>query len=187
MRTGLWLGGYAALVLAASFLHGPGQLALLLAAALAGGGRDTPRLLLRALLATALFSGVVIAAHVVVELGRGGDPGPWALRTALRVLTLTTATLIVVKRVDPVRLLSRRPVLGTVLLIALAQIGAVRRLVRDTRLALLSRSPTRPGARTWIRHGGATGGALVRRAGREMTVVTRAMTSRGAFLDADPH
>lgn len=187
MRTGFWLFGYAALVLAASFLHRPGQLALLLATVLAAGGRDAPRLLLRAALAAALFSGVVIAAHAILELGRGGEPGPWALRTALRVLTLTTATLIVVERVDPVRLLSRRPALGPVLLITLAQIGAVRRLVRDTRLALLSRSPTRPGAHTWVRHGGATGGALVRRAGREMTVVTRAMTSRGAFLDADPN
>ncbi|HRX50104.1 MAG TPA: hypothetical protein P5571_01885 [Candidatus Krumholzibacteria bacterium] len=187
MSARLWLTAYAGVVLAASFLHRAELLAALLATVLLAAGRRAPKVLKRAALATLLFTGVVVLLHVTLELQRGGDPWSWALRTLLRVLTMTSATMALTLRVDLIRLLAHRPVLGPVLLIAMAQIGAVRRLVRDTRRALLSRSPTAPGPRTYVRHGGATGGALVRRAAREMTVVTRAMTSRGAFLDADPH
>lgn len=185
MSPRLWLVLYAALVLTASFVQAPAVLAAILAVGLAAAGRAAPRILRRAALAVLLFSGAVTIAHVWLTLAAGGDPWPWTLRTNLRALALTSASLTLVHRVPPARLAALHDGLRPVVMIALAQIAAVRRLVRDARLALRSRSPRRPGPALLVRHGGATGGALLRKAARDLTLVTRALDSRGAFLDAD--
>lgn len=185
MRSRVWLAAYVAFVLAVSFVHEPAILAAALALALGAAGRRAPDVARRALGAVALFAGVVIVAHAALVLQRGGDPWPWALRTFLRASSMTAAGLTLVRRVDVLSLAALHPLLRTVLAVALAQIATVRRVVRDARLALRSRSPRRPGLRLLTRHGGATAGALLRRTARETTVVTEAMTSRGAFLDAD--
>lgn len=180
-----WLVLYAAFVLAVSFLHRPDGLALALALGVAAAGRAGPSILRRAALAVLLFGGVVSAAHVWLSLAAGGDPWPWVLRTNLRALALTTASLALVRRVPPSRLAALHDGLRPVVMIALAQISAVRKLVRDARLALSSRSFRRPGPALLVRHGGATGGALLRKAARDLTLTTQALDSRGAFLDAD--
>jgi cobalt/nickel transport system permease protein len=185
-RTRLILAAYAAGVLLVSLLHDPRLLAVALAAVLLLAGRDAGRILRRAAVAVAIFTGVVVGAYVATGLWRGDDPWPWALRTILRVLTLTSATLLLGRRVAPLDLAAGSPTLQTVLVLVLAQMATLRRTLRDARLALWSRSLDRPRPRVLLRHAGACGGSLLRKARHDLTRTTDAMASRGYFLDADP-
>jgi hypothetical protein len=177
---------YAAFVLTASLVHDPRWLALALGLTLAAAGREAPVILRRAALAVLLFTGVVSAAWVIVSYGRGDDPWPWVIRTTLRVLAITSATFLLGRRVPVLSLAGDSRTLQTVLVLVLAQVSTLRRTVRDARLALRSRSLDRLGPRLLVRHAGATGGSLLRKAQHDLTLTTQAMASRGYFLDADP-
>jgi len=168
-----------------SAVHSPLILGAALAAVLLLAGRDAPSLLKRAALAVLLFSGAVSVVHAAVVWRAGGDPVPWLVSTNLRVLTMTSLTLLTARRTDLVRAAGGSRPLQFVLVLALAQIAALRRLVGDFRAALKSRGVDRPDLRTAVRHGGAVGAALLRKADADTTVVTQAMTSRGFFIDAD--
>jgi cobalt/nickel transport system permease protein len=186
MRSRLLLLPYLAFVLLVSLVHDPWVLAGALAAVVAVSGRDRRWVLRRSLLAVALLTGVVCVAWIVTGLLRGEDPWPWVLRTLLRVLALTSATLLLGRRIHVLDLAGSSPGLQTFLVLVLAQSASLRRTVDDARLALRSRAIVRPGPRTLLRHAGSTGGALVRRAHHDLTRTTEAMTARGFFLDADP-
>jgi len=185
MRTWWPITLYSGVVLLISLSHDPRVPAAVLILILGVAGRRGPRLLLRALITTALFSGLVTLGYVVVALDQGNAPWLWVLRTNLRVLALTTATLLFAALVDPLTLVRSSRWLQTVVVLVLAQITTVRQLVGDARLALLSRSPGRPRLSALIRQGGSIGGALLLKAQRDLTTRTEAMTSRGFFLDAD--
>ncbi len=177
---------YGAFVLLVSLLHDPRLLAVALLVVLLVAGRDAGWVLRRAALAVAVFTGVVAGAWVLTSLWRGDDPWPWALRTVLRVLALTSATLLLGRRVRLLDLAAGSRALQTVLVLVLAQMTTLRRTLRDARLALQSRSLVRPGPRVLLRHAGASGGSLLRKARHDLTRTTEAMASRGYFLDADP-
>ncbi len=168
-----------------SSIHAPRTLGLALAAVLILSGRDAPVLLKRAACAVLLFSGAVSIVHAAVVLRSGGDPLPWLVSTNLRVLTMTSLTLLVARRVDLVQAAGCSRPLQFVVVLALAQIAVLRRLVRDFALALRSRGVDRPGLQTAVRYGGAVGAALLLKADHDATTVTQAMTSRGFFNDAD--
>jgi len=186
VRARLLLSLYAAFVLAVCLVHDPRVLATALVLVLVAAGRDAGRILRRALLAVAVFTGVVAAAWVLTSLWRGDDPWPWALRTLLRVLALTVATLLLGRRIRVLDLAAGSGTLKTVLVLVLAQTATLRRTPADARLALASRSLVRPGPRLLLRHAGASGAALLRRSRHDLTRTTEAMASRGYFLDADP-
>ncbi len=176
---------YGAYILTVSLTHDPIWLAGCWMLPLIAARREAPQLLRRALATTLLFSGVVTAAHIVLSLTEGNDPWLWALRTNLRVLALTSATLLFSRHVNPLVLAGSSPILQTVVVLVLAQISTLRRLVADARDALRSRTADRPGITLLVRHGGATAGTLLRKAHHDLTTTTEAMTSRGFFLDAD--
>ncbi len=182
----LALALYAAFVLLVSFVHDPRLLAACLVAVLLVAGRDAGRILRRAATVVAVFTGVVVGAWVLVSLWRGDDPWPWVLRTVPRVLALTSATLLLGRRVRLLDLSAGSRTLQTVMVLVQAQTSTLRRTLADARLALRSRSLVRPGPRVLLRHAGASGGSLLRKARHDLTRTTEAMASRGYFLDADP-
>ncbi|MBD3222345.1 hypothetical protein GF314_13990 [bacterium] len=177
---------YAAFVVLVSFVHDPRLLAACPVAVLLVAGRDAGRILRRAAAVVAVFTGVVVGAWVVASLWRGDDPWPWVLRTVPRVLALTCATLLLGRRVRPLDLAAGSRTLQTVVVLVQAQTSTLRRTLGDARLALRSRSLVRPGPRVLLRHAGASGGSLLRKARHDLTRTTEAMASRGYFLDADP-
>ena len=176
---------YGVYVLTVSLTHNPAWLAGCWMLTLIVAQSDAPRLLRRALTTTLLFSGFVTAAHIMLSLTQGHDPWLWALRTNLRVLALTSATLLFSRHVHPLVLAGSSPILQTVVILVLAQISTLRRLVSDARNALRSRTADRPGITLLVRHGGTTAATLLRKAHHDLTTTTEAMASRGFFLDAD--
>jgi cobalt/nickel transport system permease protein len=184
-RVRLALIFYAVFVLLVSMVHDPRLLAGALVAVMAFAGRESGWLLRRAGLAVAVFTGVVVGAWVVTALWRGEDPWPWALRTVLRVFALTSATMLLGRRVRLLDLAAGSRTLQTVLVLVISQTTTLRRTIRDARLALRSRSLVRPGPRVLLRHAGSSGGSLLRKARHDLTCTTEAMASRGYFLDAD--
>lgn len=186
MRDRATLAAFVLVVAGLSFVHSPVVLAVAIATTLLFAGRDAPRILGRALVAVALFGGAVSAAHAAACWWRGEDPLPWLLRANLRVLAMTSVTLLAARRIDLVRAASVSRSLQFVVVLALTQIAVLRRLADDARLALRSRTDGRPSPRLAIRSGGAVAAALVARAEHRSRDVTHAMTSRGFFDDADP-
>jgi len=176
---------YALAVTALTLVHDPRIYTAVMGLALLAAGRDAPGLVKRALLAVVLFSGVVSLAYAVTMLWRGESPWTWLLRTNLRILAMTTLTLTLTARVDLVSATSRLPTLQFVVILTLAQIRTLHRLWDDCRLALRSRALRRPGPGATLRHGGAAGGALLRRAEHDLEARLRAMEARGFFVNAD--
>jgi cobalt/nickel transport system permease protein len=183
--TAILLTGYALAVAILSLVHDPRVLAVVLLLTLGVAGREAPGVARRALLAVVLFSGVVSVAYAASQFWRGDSPWAWLLRTNLRVLALTTLTLTVAGRVDLVGATARLPALQFVVILTLAQIRTLRRLWTDFRSALKSRALRRPGPGDALRHGGAAGGALLRRAEHDLEARLRTMEARGFFVDAD--
>ncbi len=181
----IWLILYAITVTILSLVHDPLVFAAVLAGTLLIAGRDAPGLARRALLAMALFSGVVSVAYAVSTLWRGDSPWVWLLRTNLRVMAMTTLTLLIASRVDLIRATSRLPALQFLVILTLAQIRSLRCLWEDFRRALQSRTLRRPGPGTALHHGGAAGGALLRRAEHDLEARLQAMDARGFFVDVD--
>jgi cobalt/nickel transport system permease protein len=185
----LLLLAWAAGVLAASFVHDLGRLALLLLAAAAIAGRETPRAAKRAALAVAVFGGTVGVAWLVFALVRG-EPDPLVAlrgvaRLELRAFLLTFLTFGFLVRVDADRLLARHPGLRAARVVTLAQIRLFGRLLEDFRFALEARSIRPLGWRVRLRHAAAASGVLLARALRESEEIGLAMEARG-LLAGEP-
>lgn len=176
---------YLVLVTALTLVSDPRVYATVLAATLLAAGRGAPLLAKRVLAAVAIFGGAVSLAWTASSLWRGESPWSWLLLTGLRVGAMTALTLHAASRIDPVRATARWPSLQFAVLLALAQIRMLEHMGRDARLALRSRALRRPGPGTVLRHGGAVGGAVVRRAQHDLEARLRAMDARGFFADAD--
>lgn len=177
------LAAYLLAVVALTLVHHPAVLAAAAAAALPLGGRAGPRLAWRALAAVAVFNGLVSAAYAAVELWQGGAPWIYLLRINLRVFTLVYLGFVVLERVDLLRALSFSPTLAYLFTLSFAQARAFRRQAEDFRLALRSRAAAPLTLRDRYRFAARLGAHLLDKAVERSAEITRAMRSRGFFLD----
>ena len=97
----------------------------------------------------------------------------------LRATLLAFLALAVLARVDVLRAVERWPWASRVLVVALAQIHALRLLATDSLLGLRSRLPRRPRAREVVRGAGTITGTLLVLSGRNARDVADALRSRG--------
>ena len=193
MRDRVLLAGWAAAVLAASFLHDLrllGTAAGLVAVAVTVvAGRQMPRAARRALLAVAVFGGPVGAAWLAWALFQGDPPVAIALqafaRFELRAFVLTLLTFGLLGQVSPDRLLADHPELRRALAIVQVQIRLFRRLLDEYRLAFECRTIGPAGWSVRLRHVAAASGALIGRAVVESEEVGLAMEAR-TIRDRDP-
>lgn len=193
---------YLGAVAAATLVHDPRALGAALVVVLASAGRRRAWPLARRALRASLPFVAAVAAGWALVLGFGGHAfgatvpgnavvttaataGTALLRLALRVTLLTALAFRLLPSLSLARALAFSATLRFVLVLALSQLLAFRRLFGDFRLALESRSPRRVGPRLALRHGAMTAAWFLRRAEHDATTLTQALDARGFFLDRD--
>ena len=174
---------YIGLVVTISMVQDIRVLGALCALILLAGGRDTPRLAGRALLAAGFFTGMVSLGWLITSLLDGNIPVQALVRLNLRVFTMTLLTFLAVTRLDIRQITAKAPRLQALAVLILAQVGVYRRLLGDFRLATRSRTCRRPALRDSVGMGAAIGATFLRRAEYAAEQLTQGMTSRGFFLD----
>lgn len=172
---------YLAAVVASTFVHDPRVLGAGVAAVLLIAGRRAWRVAKRAALAVLLFHAVVVLSYAAVSLVRGTPFAAYVVLVTTRVFFITSLTFLLAERVDLVRALSFSRTLSHVVTLAWSQILTFRRLFDDFRLALVSRTLERLGAKEIARHGASTGAWFLRKSVHTSAEVTQAMKSRGFF------
>lgn len=174
---------YAAAVLAATLVHDPVWLAGGLAATLILAGARAGRLLLRALRTVLVFNLAVSLGYVLMAWLRAESPWATLLLINLRVLLLTLMTFLFVERVNLFRALGFSRSLTYLLGLAYSQALTFRRAHEDFRLALVSRSPRRPGLMDRYRASAAAASWYLEKALAAARESAQALRSRG-FFDA---
>ena len=139
------------------------------------------RLLRRAVLAVLFFTMTVSAGVVVAGLLQGQIDTAWLVSANLRVLLLTSLTLLAVERIDLARAVAPSPALSMLLVLAGAQMRLLRRQLDDLRLGLRSRSLSKPTASTVVRLAASSGAQLLGRALLDAEEISLAMRARGAW------
>jgi len=175
---------YLTAVLGVSFVHSLLVLAMLLGLALLTAGRPRWRLLRRSILAGLGVMLCVGGGYAVMSLAQGEFHGVVVVRLTLRVVLLTFLGCWFVNRGNLLRALAFSPSLTRLAAIAAGQVGVFTTLVRDFRLAAISRSG---GLRlTWtqrLRQSAALSTQLMDKAVANAEQNTRALRARGAFHD----
>jgi cobalt/nickel transport system permease protein len=179
----LYLGLYAAAVLAASLVHRSEWLAGMLAVSLLLCGRDLRRLLLKAVKAVLVFNLAVGVGYAALALWRGDDPWPTLLLINLRVLLLTLLGFLLLARVNLFCALAFSRTLSYLLGLAYSQALTFRRAHDDFRLALISRSPLRPSLADRYRASAAAVSWFMDKAQHNSRETAQALRARG-FFDA---
>jgi cobalt/nickel transport system permease protein len=180
-RLALLLYGLAVLV--ATLVHDPIWLAAGLVLTLAGAGIRAGGLLLKALRTILVFNLAVSLGYVLLAWLRGESPWPTLLLINLRVLLLTSMTFLFVARVNLFRALGFSRHLTYLLGLAYSQALTFRRAHEDFRLALVSRSPRRPGLMDRYRASAAAASWYLEKALAAARESAQALRSRG-FFDA---
>ncbi len=135
------LVAYLAAIVATSWLTTAAWLAGGLVITLALCGRAAPRLLRRATLATAAFSGTVSLAYAgYMGWSLHRLPLDWLITVNLRVLLMALLTFLFITRVNPFQALSFSRRLSFLLVLAVSQSLVMKRTLADFRLGLESRS-----------------------------------------------
>jgi cobalt/nickel transport system permease protein len=111
----------------------------------------------------------------------GRPPSPWEALLALNLRAALLAFLgfAVLARANVLRALEPWPTATRLLVVALAQVHALRLLATDSLLGLKSRLPRRPGAREVIRGAGTITGTLLVLSDRNARDVADALKARG--------
>lgn len=185
MKARVALAVYAGVVIVLASTHDVRVLAAAAALWVVLARRDGLRIARKAFLATGLFTGTVTIAALGVGLYHSSPDWAWALRTNLRVLTITAITLWTFERVDLARALAPWSAASTLLVVAGAQIRLLQREYDDLRLGLASRTTRRPGAMTVARHAGGAGAHFLGRAMHDAEEIGLAMQARGVWRDRD--
>ncbi len=151
------------------------------AVALAVFWRGAARHLGRVLLLVAPVSlGATAATLLSGWLAGGGSPAWGALAALnLRAALLAFLGFAVLARVNVLRALEPWPTATRLLVVALAQVHALRLLATDSLLGLRSRLPRRPRAGEVIRGAGTITGTLLVLSGRNARDVADALRARG--------
>ncbi len=176
------LAAYLTALFTASWLTAPVWLAAGLGMVLMLCGLAAPRLLRRALLATAGFSGMVSLAY----LGQAwwlARPLPldWLLVVNLRVLLMALLTFLFIERVNLFQALSFSRRLSFLLVLAVSQSLGLKRTLTEFRQGLTSRSPRPAGLTARYRAAAAAAAWLLDRALANAHESAQAMQSRGMF------
>lgn len=172
---------YLAVLPAPTFIHDPALLALVLLLALALAGAERWRILKRSLLAILAFNLSVSLGVVLVGLWQDRIDTGWLLLANLRVLLMVYLGFWFVARTNLLAALSGWPTITLLATLAIGQIRAFEKLLRDFRLAFASRAIVRPRFADRRRHAGAQAIALLDKAQAQSTEVALAMRSRGTF------
>lgn len=183
MSARTWLFAYLGAVVAITFVHVPAVLAALLALALLAAGPPRWRLLRRAALAVVAFNLAVSAGYAVVALWQGTFSAHYLLLMNLRVLLLVFLGFWFIDRVDILAALRGWPLTTLLATLALGQIRAFERIVRDFRHAFESRNLARPDLAARTRHAAAQAQTLLDKSLAASAETAMAMRSRGAFDD----
>lgn len=189
MKERVLLSAWAALVVAASFVHDPRLLAAGLVPAAALAGRGALRAARRAAIAVALFCAAVTLPWLALAAWRG-EPSMEVAATAvarinLRAFLLTYLTLGVFARIDVPRSLSFSRPLAVGSTIVAAQIRLLRRVLDEHRAAFEARTLGSASRATRLAHVASSVGALTARALHESEEIAAAMESRGLFRGAE--
>jgi len=183
-RHTLVLLAYLTAVLSVSFIHSPLMLAGLLGLALLASGQQRWRLLRRSVLAGLVVTLCVGGGYAIFALAQGEFHGMVVLRLTLRVVLLTFFGCWFVSRGNLLRALAFSTSLTRLAAIAAGQVGIFTKLVRDFRLASVSRSCGR--RLTWVQRlqqAAALSAQLMDKAVANAEQNTRALHARGAFDD----
>lgn len=180
MRPRIALLVWLTAVVASGFVHRAEVFALGLVLVLLLAGRAAPSIARRALLAVGLFVATVSVAYAAFGWWREGAVDvAWIVRTNLRALFLTSATLLVVARVDLRRAFAPWPGVLTLLAVIGAQVRLLQRELEDYRLGLRSRTARPASTVTAARHAAAGGAHLLGRAMHDADEIALAMRARG--------
>ncbi len=174
---------YLVAVVLVTAVHDPRWLAAGIIAAGVAAGRDWLRIARRAALAILLFNTIVTASYVILATVRGELSLRFVLLINLRVFLLTYLTFLLHRRINPFRALAFSKTLLYLTVLAHGQVVTFQRLLADARLALRSRSLSRPRLRDLYRHGAANAVCLLGKSLGAATEITQAMSSRGFFHD----
>lgn len=178
-----WLAAYLAAVVALTFVHQPWLLAALLVFALACSGGERWRLLRRALKAVLAFNLSVSLGYAVVALWQARFSGDYLLLVNLRVLLLVYLGFWFVGRVNLLQALAFSPTLSFLAALAVGQVAAFTRIVRDFRLAFASRNCAAIALADRARHASAQASHLFDKSICSAADTAMAMRSRGSFDD----
>lgn len=183
MKDRLLLAIWMVAVVAITFVHDPYWLAGLLALALLLAGRDSISIIKSALIAVALVN-LAVSLGFVISASLAGEPwGLFVVRLNLRVLLLTFLTLWMSRHLDLVRAVDFSASLKFVVVLALGQIQAMKRLLVDYRQAFASRSPRKPSLGDRLTSSGRQATALLEKAEHQAGELNQGMRSRGFFDD----
>ena len=187
-RDRVHLGLYLAGVLSATLIHAPAWLAAGLALVLLLAGRDAASLLRRAVLTVLAFNTLISLSYLGMAWWQDAftqAPSPWhtLLRLNLRVLLLTCLTFLFIARTNMFQALDFSKSLTYVLGLAYSQTLTFRRAHDDFRLALASRSLTRPSLIDRYRASAAAISWFIEKSLHAATQSSQALRSRGFFHD----
>jgi cobalt/nickel transport system permease protein len=183
MKDRIWLLLYVVAVVVATSFHDVRLLASMLAAAILLAGRTWWRIVRRALIAVAWFSSLVLVAYAVTAWIQGTFSGHYLGLVTLRVVTITTMTLVLASRVDLVRAFGFSRTLLYLVTLVTSQVLTMRRMLDEFRLAFRSRGITRPSRKALVHHGAAIATFFIHKSVNDATEISQAMRSRG-FFDA---
>lgn len=182
-RDRLTLLVYALAVLAATLVHDPRWLAGGLTVTLLLAGSGAGGLLSRVVRTVLPFNLAVSMGYLMLAWLRTEPPWQTLLLLNLRVLLLTAITFLFVRRVNLFRALGFSRSLTYLLGLAYSQALTFRRAHEDFRLALVSRSPRRPGLMDRYRVSAAAASWYLEKALAAARESAQALRSRG-FFDA---
>jgi cobalt/nickel transport system permease protein len=174
---------YLAAVVMITSIHDIGFYLISLAALILLAPGDFFKIAKRALVAIMIFNSIITISYVVITLVQGSFSFRYVALINLRVFLLTSLTFLLVDKINPFKAFAFSRSLLYLLTLAYSQVLTLRRLFEEFRLALKSRSPSRPAARDLYRHGASTGAFLLRKSINDTTDITQAMKSRGFFND----
>jgi len=185
MSDRLLLAFWLIAVVAISFVHDPVWLALLLMLVLgriaALHGAAAWKLAGRAAAAVALVNLTVSVAYALSAAVSGENWGLFVMRLNLRVFLLALLALWLARHVDLVRAADRWPSLRFLVVLVLGQVRALGRMLADHRMALVSRSPTRPPLRVRFASAAGQAATALEKTERRAEALNQAMRSRGFF------
>jgi cobalt/nickel transport system permease protein len=142
-----------------------------------GSGRNGARVARTVLPATI---GLSLASFLWLRwVGKAWPAAEPFVALALRAIVIGFVTVSVLDRVALLAALAPFPTLSRLLVVTLAQIHALRMIATESREALRSRMPRRPGALDLIRGAGGITAALFTLSARNAREITEAMRSRG--------
>lgn len=182
MTPRLALGLYLAALLAVGFVHDPLWLGAAMALALFAAGTGRWRLLWRSLRAVVAFNLCVSVGYALVAAWQGELSWLVLLRINLRVVLLVFLGFWFIDRVNLLEALRFSPTLSLLATLAAGHVVVFRRIARDFRAAIVSRSAGR--RLPWqdrLRHGAALSTHLLDKSVASAELSARALRSRGCF------